>query len=114
MVVNPKTTKRLLDLRQRLVQILPGVCSAVLFVSIVLIPLVILPFGENFLLDSKVLLFFVIGIVVFAIWAATAFAKKTVQFTFSPFLPPLLLLLISTLFSGFFNAVYPINQFVGF
>jgi Tfp pilus assembly protein PilF len=99
---------------KRLAHLLPLACTLVLCAATILIPLVILPFGESFLLDSKTLFFFAVGLIVFSIWATTAFLKKTVQFTFSPFLFPAVLLLVSTLLSGFLNAIYPINQFVGF
>src|SRR5476649_2593661 len=100
--------------RARLIQVLPSLSGVILLASVVLLPLVILPLGENFLLDSKTLLFLAIGLTIFSIWTLNAFLKKTIQLTFSPFLLPALLLLISTLLSGFFNTVYPMNQFVGF
>lgn len=79
----------------------------------VMLPIFILPIGSSFLIDSKTLFFFVIGLAIFAIWTFNSFLKKTIQFTFSPFLFPVLLLLLATVISGFLNGIYPMNQFVG-
>lgn len=88
--------------------------TLVMFAAAILLPLVLLPFGENFLVDSKMLLLFLIAVVVFFVWVVTTFTKKTLQITLSPFLLPLVLLLVSVLISSFYRQVIPMNQLLGF
>src|SRR5258708_39394753 len=80
----------------------------------VLLPLILLPVGENFLVDSKMIFLFVVALLVFTTWSIFTFVRKTVQLTLSPFLLPLLLLTASLLISSFFRQVIPMNQLLGF
>lgn len=110
----PTKTETHRTIQQRLSNLAPKVGGVALLIATILIPLLILPFGENFLLDSKNLLFFVSGLIIFAIWTVNAFAKKTIQVTLSSFVLPVVLLLVSTLLSSFLNGTYPVNHLVGF
>lgn len=80
----------------------------------VFLPLLLLPLGENFLLDTKSIVLFVVALVVFALWIITTLMKKTVQFTMSPFFFPLILLAFSVVLSSFYQQVIPMNQLLGF
>ncbi len=102
------------DFNQKIGEFLPRFSGIMLLVATIILPLIVLPIGENFLLESKNLIFFIVGVIIFAIWTLTAFLKKTVQVTLSTFLFPSILLLISTLLSSFLNGLYPINHLVGF
>jgi tetratricopeptide (TPR) repeat protein len=79
----------------------------------VLLPVVILPLTENFLLDSKIVLIFALGLLSFALWGVASFAKKSIQLTISPFMSSLVALAAVVVVSSFLNSTYPISQFLG-
>jgi tetratricopeptide (TPR) repeat protein len=95
------------------IELLPRISGGILLATAVLLPLLVLPFGENFLLDSKTLFFLAAAILVVAVWTLWSFARKTIQITISPFMLPLAILLIGTLLSSFLNGAYPIIHLVG-
>jgi hypothetical protein len=88
--------------------------SSLLLATAGLLPLVLLPLGENLLVDSKMLFLFVVATIVFGLWAASTVVRKTLQVTLSPFFFPLLLLAGSVLLSSFFQQIIPMNQLLGF
>ncbi len=86
----------------------------IMFASVVLLPLIILPVGENLLVDSKAIFLMLTAFAVFSVWAISTFMRKTLQLTLSPFFFPLILLLVSVLVSSFYHQTVPMNQLLGF
>jgi tetratricopeptide (TPR) repeat protein len=80
---------------------------------LVLLPILVLPLGENFLIDSKVFIILATGFVLSVLWAATTIYKKSLQITLSPFVLPLFILLVGTLLSTFFSNTLPVSQLFG-
>src|SRR5690242_3407686 len=97
-------------LPEKKVELLPRIATGLLIITAFLLPIILLPFGESFLLDSKVLFFLYMALGVAILWTAYAFARKTLQVTLSPLMLPFGLLFVGTLISSFFNGAYPMNQ----
>jgi tetratricopeptide (TPR) repeat protein len=95
------------------IEVMPQVVAGILLATTALMPLLVLPFGENFLIDSKVLFFLIMSILAVGVWTLWSFARKTIQITLSPFLLPTALFFIGTLLSSFLNDTYPLVHFLG-
>ncbi len=80
----------------------------------VLLPIILLPLSDNFLITSKFYLVFAVTIIIVLAWTIFVLLKKSVQFTLSPFVLPLLALAIVTLISLFASTQYPAAQLMGF
>ncbi len=79
----------------------------------VLVPFIVLPLTDGFLLDSKFAFVLIAGFFCFLLWAVLAFVRKSIQITLSPFLLPSLLLIGVVLVSSFLNSPYPITHLLG-
>jgi len=79
----------------------------------ILVPFIVLPLTDGFLLDSKSTFVLVVGFLCFLLWAVAAFVRKSIQITLSPFLLPSLLLIGVVLVSSFLNSPYPITHLLG-
>ena len=89
--------------------------TVVLFAATALIPLVILPIGDNFLIDSKTAFIFGIAFIVGLLWTIITLARRSLQVTLSPFVLPLGLIGIATIISIIFNqTTLPLAQLYGF
>jgi len=89
--------------------------TVILFAATALAPIIILPIGDNFIIDSK--LGFVLGLafVVGLLWTISTLARRSLQVTLSPFILPLLLIGVSTIASIVFNqTTLPLAQLYGF
>jgi cytochrome c-type biogenesis protein CcmH/NrfG len=102
-----------LNIPKEKIDLIPRISSGILLATAFALPILILPIGENFLIDSKILFFLYATIAITLLWTILSFARKTLQLTLSPFMIPFGLLLVSTLLSTFFNSIYPITQLVG-
>jgi tetratricopeptide (TPR) repeat protein len=89
--------------------------TAFLFTSTALLPLIVLPMGDNFLVDSKVAFLFIVAVVVGALWTSLTTLRKTLQITLSPFMLPLVALGATVIVSSALNqTTLPISQLMGF
>lgn len=80
----------------------------------VLLPLILFPLSDNFLLTSKFYFLFLATFIMCICWALFTLTKKSVQFTLSPFVAPLLIFIIATAASILFNNTYIVNQLMGY
>lgn len=88
---------------------------AILMVALlVLTPVVIFPYGENLFKHSKIFFTIFISLLMVATYAFSLLRRKVVSVVVSPFLLPVLLLLISSVASTLFTNTYPTTQLVGF
>ncbi|MEO6729557.1 MAG: hypothetical protein ABIM99_06575, partial [Candidatus Dojkabacteria bacterium] len=98
-----------------LVKPISTISTAVLFAATALIPLIVLPIGDNFLIDSKVGFIFGTAFVIGLLWTVVTLARKSLQVTLSPFIIPLVIIGISTVISIIFNqTTLPLAQLYGF
>ncbi len=89
--------------------------TVVLFAATALLPLIILPLGDNFLIDSKTAFIFGVTFVIGLLWTLITLARRSLQVTLSPFILPLALIGISTIVSIIFNqTTLPLAQLYGF
>ncbi len=91
-----------------------SVFTTLLLVSAVLLPLILLPVSDNFLLTTKFYFVFAIAIAIFISWTIFTFVKKSVQWTISPFVLPFLALTLITIISMVLNSTYFASQLLGF
>ncbi len=88
---------------------------AVLFAATALVPLIILPIGDNFLVDSKTAFIFALAFIVGLLWTVVTLARRSLQVTLSPFILPLAVIGLSTILSIIFNqTTLPLAQLYGF
>ena len=80
----------------------------------ILLPLLILPLSDNFLLNSKFFIVFIAAFVMFLLWSLYTAAKKTVQLTLSPFFAPVCVLAILSLVSVVLNNTYIVSSLVNY
>lgn len=81
---------------------------------LVLTPIIIFPYGENLFKHSKIFFTIFITLLMIASFAFALLKKKVVSIVVSPFLGPILLLIISAVASTLFTNTYPTAQLVGF
>lgn len=89
--------------------------AALLFAATALIPLLVLPIGNNFLVDSKTAILFGVAFLVGLLWTLLTLARRSLQITLSPFILPLAVVALSTIVSIIFNqTTLPLAQLFGF
>lgn len=98
---------------QSLLKLVTSVNSFFLLAMTVAMTLAVLPFGDNFLIDSKAVLIFVMALGVALLWTASIIRRKSLQITLSSFFLPLLALFITTLISSFLSPSLPVVQLFG-
>ncbi len=80
----------------------------------VLLPTVILPLSDNFLIVSKFYMVFAAALIAFVLWAVFTLTKKSVQLTLSPYFGPLVLFAIISVVSIFMNNTYVASSLLGY
>jgi tetratricopeptide (TPR) repeat protein len=91
----------------------PILLNAAFIISLLLAPIMVLPAGDNFLIESKVLLILGLGLGTGLAWIITTLARKSLQLTISPFILPALLFIVSALVSSFMSPSLPAMQLLG-
>ena len=82
--------------------------------SVVIIPLIVLPFGENLFKNSKNLTLFIITLLIIALFALQIVRKQVFRLVLSPFFLPLsLMALVSLAASLLSGASYPVEALLG-
>ncbi len=89
------------------------VAAGALLLITVLLPIIVLPLNDNFLVDSKTYLLLMGAIFIALIWTINSLAKKSLQVTLSPFLLPLILFCVSVLLSSFLTGGLAIRHLLG-
>lgn len=89
------------------------VTEVVALASLVIVPLVLLPVFDNFLITSKYIWVFVFGLVFLGLFFAQAVKMSRMQIALSPLTLPLSLLLIGVIVSSFFTNGYPVEALWG-
>jgi hypothetical protein len=86
-----------------LVKPVSTISTVILFAATALVPLIILPIGDNFLIDSKMGFIFGLAFIIGLLWTIITLARRSLQVTLSPFVVPLALIGVSTIVSIIFN-----------
>ncbi len=98
-----------------LVKPVSTISTVILFAATALVPLIILPIGDNFLIDSKMGFIFGLAFIIGLLWTIITLARRSLQVTLSPFVVPLALIGVSTIVSIIFNqTTLPLAQLYGF
>jgi len=84
-----------------------------LLITVVVIPMAILPIFDNFIQTTKVLLLMVMAIATFGIFVIRAAQKGRIQLPISPLVGSLSLFGLAILASSIFSAKYPVRNLLG-
>lgn len=93
--------------------LLENINLGAVFLLFIVTPLFVLPFTENFILDSKWLIITTFSLLLLILYLLTSMLKKQVLFAKSRISLPLLFLAISAVLSSFLTAPYPVENLVG-
>lgn len=90
-----------------------GTIQKVLLATLFLLPLLVLPLTEQFVVQSKSSLLFFVTLFLAFIFGVRVLLSKKLSFTSSPLTLPLALFGLAVLASTFFTADYPVKNIVG-
>ncbi len=107
----PKKPSISIDLSK--LDILDSLPLILLSALIILTPLIILPYGDNLFKHSKTFFILFISLATVATYALSLIKRKVVSIVVSPFLLPVLLLLVSAVAASLFTNSYPTTQLLG-
>jgi tetratricopeptide (TPR) repeat protein len=89
------------------------IASTILLIFVALLPLLIIPFTNNFVFQSKALLIFVTALIIVVTFIIKSFRKQSWQISLNPISLPLFFMGASILASTFLTSPYPTSNLLG-